>query len=124
MPAESRARVKAATVWIRAQLGDAESEGSGYVSKPGYVITNAQVVEGARSVQAVLNTGEGGVRSAPATVVRAGRPGTPNDIAVLKADTGDAPSLPLAFRIARAFNRRVEDVFQYDAPSPEQDASA
>jgi len=30
-----------------------------------------------------------------------------------------APSLPLAFRIARAFNRRVEDVFQYgDSPPP------
>jgi putative transcriptional regulator len=25
-----------------------------------------------------------------------------------------APSLPLAFRIARAFNTTVEDVFQYD----------
>ncbi len=36
-----------------------------------------------------------------------------------------APSLPLAFRIARAFNTSVEDVFQYpdgkapsDAPAP------
>ena len=26
-----------------------------------------------------------------------------------------APSLPLAFRIARAFGAKVEDVFQYDA---------
>ena len=26
------------------------------------------------------------------------------------------PSLALAFRIARAFNRRVEDVFQYEVP--------
>jgi putative transcriptional regulator len=26
------------------------------------------------------------------------------------------PSLSLAFRIARAFNKRVEDVFQYDVP--------
>ncbi len=26
-----------------------------------------------------------------------------------------APSLPLAFRIARAFNASVEDVFQYDS---------
>ena len=26
-----------------------------------------------------------------------------------------APSLPLAFRIARAFNTSVEDVFQYEA---------
>lgn len=25
-----------------------------------------------------------------------------------------APSLPLAFRIARAFHKRVEEVFQYD----------
>jgi len=26
-----------------------------------------------------------------------------------------APSLPLAFRIARAFNASIEDVFQYDS---------
>lgn len=26
------------------------------------------------------------------------------------------PSLALAFRIARAFNKRVEDVFQYEMP--------
>ena len=26
------------------------------------------------------------------------------------------PSLALAFRIARAFNKRVEDVFQYEVP--------
>ena len=26
------------------------------------------------------------------------------------------PSLSLAFRIARAFNKRVEDVFRYDIP--------
>jgi putative transcriptional regulator len=26
------------------------------------------------------------------------------------------PSLSLAFRIARAFNKRVEDVFQYEVP--------
>ena len=32
-----------------------------------------------------------------------------------------APSLPLAFRIARVFGARVEDVFQYDkGPSDEQ----
>jgi len=30
-----------------------------------------------------------------------------------------APSLPLAFRLARTFNRRVEDVFQYDVPMEE-----
>ena len=29
------------------------------------------------------------------------------------------PSLALAFRIARAFNKRVEDVFQYDVPVKE-----
>jgi putative transcriptional regulator len=29
------------------------------------------------------------------------------------------PSLALAFRIARAFNRRVEDVFQYEVPIKE-----
>jgi len=29
------------------------------------------------------------------------------------------PSLALAFRIARAFNKRVEDVFHYDVPIKE-----
>lgn len=29
------------------------------------------------------------------------------------------PSLSLAFRIARVFNKRVEDVFQYDVPIQE-----
>jgi putative transcriptional regulator len=31
-----------------------------------------------------------------------------------------APSLPLAFRIARAFNTTVEDVFQYEDNKPGQ----
>mgnify|MGYP006282850057 CR=1 FL=1 len=30
-----------------------------------------------------------------------------------------APSLPLAFRLARAFNTTVEDVFQYDGEGEE-----
>lgn len=29
------------------------------------------------------------------------------------------PSLALAFRIARAFNKRVEDIFQYEVPIEE-----
>ena len=29
------------------------------------------------------------------------------------------PSIALGFRIARAFNRRVEDVFQYEVPIKE-----
>jgi putative transcriptional regulator len=29
------------------------------------------------------------------------------------------PSLALAFRIARAFNKRLEDVFQYEVPVKE-----
>ena len=29
------------------------------------------------------------------------------------------PSLALSFRIARAFNKRVEDVFQYEVPIEE-----
>ena len=33
-----------------------------------------------------------------------------------------APSLPLAFRIARAFNTTVEDVFQYEAGETPPDA--
>ena len=33
------------------------------------------------------------------------------------------PSLPLAFRIARVFSLRIEDVFQYDEASSGQEAS-
>ena len=35
-----------------------------------------------------------------------------------------APSLPLAFRIARAFGKEVEEVFQYDKASPQQQESS
>jgi putative transcriptional regulator len=31
------------------------------------------------------------------------------------------PSLSLAFRLARAFNKRVEDVFTYETPVQEQE---
>ena len=33
------------------------------------------------------------------------------------------PSLSLAFRIARAFNRRVEDVFKYEMPVRNDESS-
>lgn len=33
------------------------------------------------------------------------------------------PSLSLAFRIARAFNRRVEGVFKYEIPVPNDESS-
>jgi putative transcriptional regulator len=33
------------------------------------------------------------------------------------------PSLSLAFRIARAFNRRVEDVFKYEIPVQNDESS-
>ena len=32
-----------------------------------------------------------------------------------------APSLPLAFKLARAFNRQIEDVFQYEVPLQRKD---
>ncbi len=35
-----------------------------------------------------------------------------------------APSLPLAFRIARAFGASVEDVFQYDTSTEPPESSA
>jgi len=34
------------------------------------------------------------------------------------------PSLSLAFRIARAFNKRVEDVFQYEVPIRDETSSS
>ncbi len=30
------------------------------------------------------------------------------------------PSLSLAFKLARAFNKKVEDVFQYEKPAPKE----
>ena len=33
-----------------------------------------------------------------------------------------APSLPLAFKIARVFGLRVEEVFQYEDPESKQDS--
>ena len=35
-----------------------------------------------------------------------------------------APSLPLAFRLARAFNRQIEDVFQYEVPVQRKDGTS
>ena len=34
------------------------------------------------------------------------------------------PSLSLAFRLARAFNRQVEDVFQYEVPVQREDGTS
>lgn len=96
MPDEARQKVKAATVWVRVRLPDAESEGSGYVAKPGYVITNAHVVEGGQSIEVVFNCGQPNYRRAPAKVLRTGEPGTPTDLALLQVDTGRTPHLPLA----------------------------
>ena len=35
-----------------------------------------------------------------------------------------APSLPLAFRIARAFGKEIEDVFHYEEASPQPQESS
>ena len=34
------------------------------------------------------------------------------------------PSLSLAFKLARAFNRQIEDVFQYEIPVQREDGSS
>jgi putative transcriptional regulator len=34
------------------------------------------------------------------------------------------PSLALAFKLARAFNRQIEDVFQYEVPAQRKDGTS
>lgn len=92
MAAEVMQRVKAATVWI---VGDGVMEGSGFVVRRGRVITNAHVIEGARRVEVAFGAGTPQMQRRPARVLRAGTPGTPDDIALLACETGDAPTLEL-----------------------------
>ncbi|NUP98600.1 MAG: trypsin-like peptidase domain-containing protein, partial [Armatimonadetes bacterium] len=95
MAAEVRRTVQAGTVWIRAAMAEGESEGSGFVSKSGYVFTNAHVVEGARSVRVVFDTGTPLVRSVAARLVRVGHPGEADDVALLAVPTGSVKPLRL-----------------------------
>ncbi|MCC7491677.1 MAG: hypothetical protein IT204_04995, partial [Fimbriimonadaceae bacterium] len=44
LPPAVREQVRRSTVWIRAQVAEGESEGSGFVSRQGWVLTNAHVV--------------------------------------------------------------------------------
>ncbi|MCC7494647.1 MAG: trypsin-like peptidase domain-containing protein, partial [Fimbriimonadaceae bacterium] len=91
-----REQVRRSTVWIRAQVAEGESEGSGFVSRQGWVLTNAHVVENSRSVQVVFDSGTPQHRARPARVVRVGAPGTAQDIALLAVDTAGVPPLRLA----------------------------
>lgn len=95
MPREVRQRVQAATVWVRATVAEGESEGSGFVSANGYVLTNAHVVQGGRTITVVYNTGTNSVRRVPAKILKIGHPGQRDDIALLKAETGGIQPLPL-----------------------------
>lgn len=96
MPADARLRVRSSTVWVRVTERGGISEGSGFVSAKGWVLTNAHVVEGSRQAQVVFETGEQQARMATATVLKVGQQGTSYDIALLKVDTGRVPPLPLA----------------------------
>lgn len=95
MPKEVRQQVQAATAWIRATVAEGESEGSGFVSANGYVLTNAHVVEGGRTIVVVYNTGTKTVRQVNAQLVKIGHPGQRDDIALLKVDTLGIKPLPL-----------------------------
>lgn len=88
---EVRLSVQRSAVWIRAV--DRGSEGSGFVCRQGWVLTNAHVVDGAQSVKVVFDPGTAAAHSAPATVTRTGTPGTDQDMALLRVDTGATPAL-------------------------------
>ncbi|MBI2298923.1 MAG: trypsin-like peptidase domain-containing protein [Armatimonadetes bacterium] len=96
LPPEVRHRVQRSTVWVQVQLDGGEGEGSGYVPKAGYVVTNAHVVLQGRSVEVTFHSGERDHREAPAKVLKTGEPGTSRDFALLQVDTGDTPALPSA----------------------------
>ena len=91
--ADVRNRVQAATVWVKAE--DAGAQGSGYVARSGYVLTNAHVLNGGSKIKIVFNSGQANASSVSAKVLRVGQPGTPNDLALLQVDTGAVQPLPL-----------------------------
>lgn len=91
--AEVRNRVQSATVWVKAE--DAGAQGSGYVARQGYVLTNAHVLNKGRDIRVIYNSGLANASQATAKVLRVGQPGTPNDLALLKVDTGAIQPLPL-----------------------------
>ncbi|MBI5834066.1 MAG: trypsin-like peptidase domain-containing protein [Armatimonadetes bacterium] len=91
--AEVRQRVQAATVWVKAE--DAGAEGSGYVPRAGYVLTNAHVLNNGKDIKVVYNSGQSNAAKFSAKVLKVGQPGTPNDLALLKVDTGAIKPLPL-----------------------------
>ena len=95
MPKEVRQQVETSTVWIRASIPEGESEGSGFVSANGYVLTNAHVVEGGQQIAVVFNTGTNQVRRVPATLIKIGHPGQRDDIALLKVPTPNIQPLKL-----------------------------
>lgn len=96
IPTDVREQVRAGTVWIRLSVPGGESEGSGFVSREGYVLTNAHVVAGGKTATVVFDPGLPTMRKMPAKVVRAGHPGEVDDIALLSVATGQVRPLPLA----------------------------
>lgn len=74
------------TVQVRARGCGQQSSGSGFVTEPGFVVTNAHVIAGADSVEVRATTGESQAQAVlfdPAL-----------DLAVLRAPDVDAPALP------------------------------
>ncbi len=90
-----REAVRAATVWIRVPAQGGESEGSGFVSKQGYILTNAHVVDPGTKIRVTYDAGTDQVRSVNARLIRKGHAGEADDIALLAAPTGQIKPLPL-----------------------------
>lgn len=91
---EVLARVQRATVGVEAR--DAGTQGSGYVAAQDLVVTNAHVIAGGRDLWITFDSGTSNARTLKGTFVREGRPGEPDDLALIRVPTGQAPVLPLA----------------------------
>ena len=89
VPAQVDAAARAATVRVVGGACDRIQEGTGFVARPGLVVTNAHVVAGERDT--VVEDGHGAKHDA--AVVAFDPDG---DLAVLAAPTLDAPALPIA----------------------------
>jgi hypothetical protein len=96
MEREVLARCKAATVFVVTQGAGLESSGSGFfVNEQGYIVTNKHLVELGRQkveVTVVVHSGQADQKSYGATIVQTD---SADDLALLKIEAADTPSLRL-----------------------------